>query len=105
MKTKDIYAEYKKSGYSKKVYEKYASELILHKSAREHFNKLELKILPKIKTLDTEFNEILAKKKKAYSQYHTAKKEMQELLIVKQNVVKILGVDEKKVEKRKSQER
>ncbi|MFI3211706.1 MAG: relaxase/mobilization nuclease domain-containing protein [Eubacteriales bacterium] len=105
MKTKDIYAQYKKSGYSKKVYEKYESELILHKSAREHFNKLELKTLPKIKTLDTEFNELLSKKKKAYSQYHVAKKEMQELLIMKQNVVKILGVDEKKVEKQKSQDR
>lgn len=102
MKTKDIYAEYKKSGYSKKVHEKHESELILHKSAREHFNKLGLKTLPKIKTLDTEFNVLLAEKKKAYAGYHIAKKEMQELLIVKQNVVKILELDKKKVEKQKS---
>lgn len=90
MKTKDAYAEYKQSGYSKTVYEKYESELILHKTARAYFDKMKLEKLPSIKSLQTQEQQLFADKNQAYGRYKKAKKDMQEITTVKANVKSIL---------------
>lgn len=85
-KTRDIYAAYRKAGYSKKFYEEHHTELTLHKASKVVFDELGIKKLPTVKTLQAEYADLLSEKKKAYGQYHSAKKEMQDILTAKANV-------------------
>ena len=39
-KTKDVFLAYKESGYSKKYYEEYAGDILIHRSAKNAFNDL-----------------------------------------------------------------
>ncbi|MFV0503054.1 MAG: hypothetical protein ACK5LT_03675 [Lachnospirales bacterium] len=103
-KTRDIYIAYRKEGYSKKFYEEHTTELLLHKAAKMVFDSLENKKLPTVKALQTEYSELLSEKKKAYAQYHSAKKEMQNVLTAKANVDRLLGENTPEKEKEKSQE-
>lgn len=106
-KTRTVYEAYRKSGYSKKFFEEHRDDLLLHKAAKEAFNKLGVKKLPTRKELNVEFNDLLTEKKKAYAEYRQVKKDMQEYLIAKQTVENILGIDRKREEdqKEKSSER
>ena len=101
MKTKDVYGQYHKSGYSSKYYEQHRGDITLHKAARAHFDSLGLKKLPTVKSLQTEYTDLFAQNKKTYNAYHIAKKEMQELLTAKANVEQILN----RTQPRKSQEK
>jgi transcriptional regulator len=103
-KTRDVYAEYRKAGYSKKFYEKHLAELTLHKAAKAAFEELGVKKLPTIKALQTECDELFSEKNKAYSKYHTARKEMQDILTAKANIDRLLGLKQEQKVKEKSQE-
>lgn len=104
MKTKDAYAEYKQSGYSKKVYAKYEGELILHKAARAYFDKMKLQKLPSIKSLQTQEQQLFTDKNGAYSRYKKAKKDIQEIVTIKANVESILNIKPPKKAQEKTQE-
>jgi hypothetical protein len=52
------------------------------------------KPLPSVKTLRAEYAVALEEKKKAYFGYKSAKAEMRELLTVKANVDRLLGITE-----------
>ncbi len=104
LNTKDIYAEYRKTGYSKKFYAEHEAELILHKSAKVAFDALGTQKLPTLKSLHTEYTSLLTAKKKAYSGYKEARKEMQEILTAKENIDRILNVGKEKMAKEKSQD-
>ena len=103
-KTRDIYTAYRKAGYSKKFYEEHRADLVLHKAAKAAFDELGVKKLPTVKTLQAEYDELLLQKKKAYGQYHAAKKEMQDILTAKANIDRLLGLEQEQKEKEKSQE-
>lgn len=104
-KTREVYVQYRQSGYSKKFLEAHREEITLHKAAKEAFKALDGKI-PKVKELNAEYAELLARKKQAYSGYHEAKKEMQDYLIAKQNIDQLLGIDENaEAEKAKKKEK
>lgn len=64
IKTKDVYAAYRKSGYSKKFLEEHEDDIIVHKAAKKAFDELGVKKLPTVKSLQVEFAEQLAAKKK-----------------------------------------
>lgn len=102
-KTREVYAAYRKAGYSKKFLAAHETEILLHKAAKAAFDKLGLQKLPTMKTLQAEYTELLAEKKKAYAEYAAAKKEMQEVLTAKANVDKLLGSEPEKPEKEKEQ--
>ena len=102
-KTREVYAAYRKAGYSKKFLAAHETEILLHKAAKAAFDKLDLQKLPTMKTLQAEYTELLAEKKKAYAEYAAAKKEMQEVLTAKANVDKLLGSEPEKPEKEKEQ--
>ncbi len=104
-KTRDIYTNYKRAGYSKKFYAEYEKEILLHKASKKAFDELGVKKLPTIKALDIEFQEVLAHKKKLYATYKDVRKEMQDLVTTKQNVDSILNDNEVKNAKEKSQDR
>lgn len=84
-KTKEIYAEYKKHGYSKSFFEEHREAITLHKAAKEAFSKLEGPI-PKIKDLNEEYGKLLQEKKQNYAEYRRARKEMRDFQTAKYNV-------------------
>ena len=84
-KTRDVYVAYRKAGYSKKFFEAHREEITLHKAAKEAFKQLGGPI-PKVKALNAEYAELLAKKKKAYSEYKACKQEMKDLVEAKRNI-------------------
>lgn len=104
-KTRDVYVAYRKAGYSKKFLAEHEADILLHKAAKNAFNELNVKKLPTIKSLQAEYAELLAEKKKAYGEYRKAREEMRELQTVKANVDRVMGFeDEKRVEKERDQE-
>ena len=103
--TRQIYIEYRKSGYSKKFFEEHRQEITIHKASKQAFDQLEEKKVPSRQALHEEFNRLLVEKKQAYAEYRQVKKEMQEYLIAKQTVEHILGIDHQKQVEEKKQEK
>ena len=85
LKTKDVYAEWKKSGYDKSFYAAHEQEIIVHKAAKKAFDAISGRI-PTIKALSAEYSEVLARKQRAYSEYRESRNSMRELLTVKANI-------------------
>jgi hypothetical protein len=103
-KTRDVYTAYHKAGYSRKFYDDHTADLLLHKAAKAAFDELDVKKLPTVKALQEEYYELLTKKKKVYTKYHSAKEEMQEIVTAKANVDRLLGDNLESDRKEKSQE-
>ena len=59
-KTKDIYADYRKSGWSRKYYTEHKESIEAHKDSKKAFDNLGLEKLPTIKTFQTEYATLLA---------------------------------------------
>lgn len=89
-KAKKIYAEYRAKKYNERFFEEHREPLTLYKAAKEAFKKYDGPI-PTIRELDAEFQKLLQEKRQFYSEYKTARAEMQELLTAKQNVEQFLG--------------
>ena len=102
-KTRDVYAAYRKAGYSKKFLAAHETEILLHKAAKAAFDKLCLQKLPTYKTLQAEYAGLLAEKKIAYAEYAAAKKEMQAVLTAKATVDRLLGAPPERPEQEKEQ--
>ena len=98
-KTKEVFAGYKASKYSKKYLAEHEADILLHRAAKKTFNDYGLKKLPTVKSLQEEFAKLLSEKKAAYPELKKARDEMSELLTVKANVERMLGEDERKKEK------
>ena len=96
-KTREVYAAYRKAGYSKAFLEAHREEIALHKAAKAAFDESNLKTLPKVKELDAEFAELLTQKKAAYPDYRKARNEMQELVRAQKNVERFFA-EEKTVQ-------
>ena len=101
-KTRPVYDAYRKTGYSKHFLEGHRAEITLHKAAKAAFDEANLKKLPKVKELDTEYSKLLTEKKARYPDYRKAKEEMQELLRAKRNVELFFAEEKSSTEKTKS---
>ena len=93
-KTRETYVAYRKAGYSRKFRQEHEEEILLHQAAKEAFNELNVKKLPTIKELQTEYAQLLADKKTAYAEYRQARAAMRELLTVKNNVDRVLAMEQ-----------
>ena len=94
-KTKEVYTQYKKSGWDENFYEANRADITLHRAAKKYFDGLgygKNKKLPTIQSLKQEYANLLAEKKKLYSGYHELKENRSALLIAKSNADRILGV-------------
>ena len=100
-KTRDVYAAYRKAGYSKKFRVQHESEILLHQAAKKAFDELGLKKLPTVKSLQAEYATLLAEKKSSYAAYRTARDEMQNLQMARANVARFMGYDDKATHKEK----
>ena len=98
-KTREVYAAYRKAGYSKAFLEAHREEITLHKAAKAAFDEAGLQKLPKVKELDAEFAELLTKKKAAYPNYRKVRNEMQELVRAQKNVERFFAEEKDTTEK------
>jgi hypothetical protein len=98
-KTRDVYAGYRKAGYSKKYLAEHEDDINLHKAAKKFFDSLGLEKLPAISTLKTEYSALAAEKKTLYAGYHQARKHMQDVLNARQNAEALLNYQEAAKEK------
>lgn len=103
-KTRDVYAAYRKAGYSKKFRAEHEGDILLHQAAKKAFDEQGVKKLPTVKSLQAEYAALLAEKKNTYAEYRRARDDMRELLTVKANIDRILGVDEQARDAQKEKE-
>lgn len=105
VKTREVYAAYRMAGYSKKFVAEHEQEIKLHQAAKEAFSALGTQKIPKVKEIQAEYDALREKKKQAYAAYHQAQDEMRQLLTVRANVERILGLEKKEkgqqIEKKK----
>ena len=104
-KTRAVYAEYRKSGYSKKFRAEHETEILLHQAAKKYFDSLGDKKLPHVRALREQYQVLLAQKRKAYSAYKQAREEMKELYNVKSNVEHLLNISEHDTEREREKTR
>ena len=103
-KTRETYVAYRKAGYSKKFRQEHEEEILLHQAAKNAFDDMGVKKLPKVKELQAEYAKLLEEKKKTYAEYRRSREEMRELLKAKENVDRILNMkEEKQAEKDRNQ--
>ena len=100
-KTRAIYEEYRKAGYSKKFLEAHREEITIHKAAKAVFDELGVRKLPRVKDLSIEYAEVLAAKKQTYAEYRLAKSDAQELLIAQQNIASLYDAERKEEEQKR----
>ena len=91
IKTREVFAAYRKSGWSKKYYANHEQDIKTHKAAKKAFDELGLKKLPTIKTLQSEYATLLSEKKSLYAKYKCSRQFMLDILTVKQNAEQLLG--------------
>lgn len=106
-KTREIYTQYRRLPPKKQAqfYAEHTSEIISCEAAKRHFDSLGLKKLPSIQSLKQEYAALLAENKKLYPEQKKAKAEMMELLTVKHNAARLLGLteDDKRREQRQEE--
>ena len=85
-RTREVYAAYRKSGYSKKFLAEHEGDILLHKTAKAFFDKQNLNKLPRVKDLNAEYEALKAQKKELYPEYRRAREEMQQLLRAQKNL-------------------
>jgi len=101
-KTRATYIVYRKAGYSKKFRETNEADILLHQAAKNHFDALGLKKLPTVKSLRADYAEQLEEKKKAYREYRQARDEMKKLLVIQENVNRLLDIPSRKPERERN---
>lgn len=94
-KTRSIYEEYRKAGYSKKFLEAHREEITIHKAAKAAFDEFGIRKLPKVKELSKEYAEIFSAKKRTYREYYCLKQEVSELVIAQQNINSLYDAERK----------
>ena len=92
-KTRDTYVAYRKAGYSKRFREEHEEEILLHQAAKNAFDDMGVKKLPKVKELQAEYARFLDEKNKNYAEYRRSREEMRELLAAKANVDRLLKME------------
>lgn len=104
-KTREVFAEYKASRYSRKFYDAHEAEIEQHREAKRYFNEHDLTRLPKVKDLSAEFSALVAEKRAAYAEYRAIRDEHRELLIHRENVERFLSGEKSNSDRRSRGER
>ena len=105
-KTREVYAQYRRlpPKKQKEFYAQHASAIVSCEAAKRYFDSLGLKKLPSVQSLKQEYATLLAENKKLYPDQKKAKAEMMELLTVKHNTSRILGLAEEEKKREQRQE-
>ena len=97
-KTREVYAAYKKSRHKKEFLAEHGAEIAQHEAAKKAFDALRGKPIPKVAQLSQEYARLLAEKQEQYAEYKAAKQDMITYRTAKQNVDKILGLEQTRPE-------
>lgn len=106
-KSKDVFAQYKASGYSRDFYEAHRDILTLRRAASNAFREYEARHpspdgtkvkLPTVKQLSTEYAQVLERKKKTYAEYRKGKAEMRDYLTVQKILETMFGSERQQEE-------
>ena len=95
-KTKEVFKQYKTSGWSQKFYDQHETDIILHRAAKKYFNDNGYgkdKKLPKMDALKQEWATFNAEKKKLYSGYKELKERRNALWTARSNVEHVIGIN------------
>lgn len=108
-RSREVFNEYKASGYSRDFFEAHRDTLTLRRAAKNAFDEYmqahpEEKSLPRVKELSIEYAEVLARKKKNYQTYRTMRKDNEEWQVAKSLVAAILQEDISHEEQKRQQE-
>ncbi|MCR5778226.1 MAG: relaxase/mobilization nuclease domain-containing protein [Lachnospiraceae bacterium] len=103
-KTRDVYVKYRENGYSRKFFEANREAIQIHKAAKDAFQNLGMKKIPKVKELNEEYQKLLSDKRSTYEEYKQVRADMQKYQIAKYDVEKILNMDRHEQYKKKEQE-
>ena len=106
-KTRAVYVEYRKAGYSKKFRSEHEADILLHQAANKYFDSIGITKLPSVKSLREEYAGLLEQKRKAYAAYKQVRSDMKELHNIKANVDYLLDVpssQEQQKDKQKSRQ-
>ena len=91
-KTRAVYVEYRKAGYSKKFRAEHEADILIHQAAKKYFDSRGITKLPSVKALREDYAGLLEQKRKAYAGYKQARSDMKELQNIKANVDYLLDV-------------
>ncbi len=94
-RTREVYAAYKKNGKSEDYYEEHRAEIMIHLAAKKVFDESGLKTLPKMKTLNAQYEELSEIRKNQYEVYREKRADLQTWQAVKQNISSMLDNSEK----------
>jgi len=112
-KSKDVFAQYKASGYSREFFEAHREALTLRRAASRAFREYEQQHpspdgqkvkLPTVKQLSAEYAEVLARKKKSYSEYRKGKDETRDYLMAQKILETMFGEERQQEEQRRQAE-
>lgn len=92
-KTREIYAQYKQSNWSPKFRLQHEQEIEAHKEAKKFFDSLPAGKIPKMTEIQKEYNRLQTEKEVINRQYKANRQEMRQLLIVQENVRRILDTE------------
>lgn len=92
-KTREVYVEYRKAGYSKKFLEAHREEIRMHKEAKETFDRLGVPKIPRVKELNLQISESYDKRRNVIEGYYQLKEEMRKMMVVRENVCRILNTE------------
>ena len=101
-KTRDTYVSYRKAGYSKKFLEAHQDEILIHKAARQAFERLEH--IPRVKELNAEYAQIQAKRSELRSELQATRKKSREYELAKENIRMFFAQDIRQEEKRRREQ-
>ncbi|MCR5777558.1 MAG: relaxase/mobilization nuclease domain-containing protein [Lachnospiraceae bacterium] len=104
-KTREIYTQYRKAGYSKKFLEEHREAILLHKAAKQAFDELGCSKIPKVKELSEEYSKVLAEKRAAYAEYRESKEQMRQYQIAEQIYREIMQEDKENAERKQQMEK
>ena len=91
-KTRAVYVEYRKAGYSKKFRAEHEADILIHQAAKKYFDSRGITKLPSVKALREDYAGLLEQKRKAYAGYKQARSDMKELQNIKANVDYLLDI-------------
>ena len=103
-KTREVYAAYKKSRHKKEFLAAHAEEIAQHEAARKAFDALDGKSIPKVSQLSQKYAVLLEQKQKEYERYRQYRQDMIDYQTAKQNVDRILGLQQEEQAKQRYQE-
>jgi len=89
VRTRKVFEEYKKSGYSRRFLEDHEGEISVHREAKRAFDERCLHKLPTVKSLQEEGAALAAERREMYAQRKQIRRELREISVHRANCDKM----------------